>query len=318
MPLPVWSPDLTSLDLLLSVVETGSVGKAAPLHGMTQPSASARLNRLERQLGVQLLVRTSSGSRLTPAGAAIAAWAGQVVQAAQSLADGVQTLRGVGTARLRLAASMTIAEYLMPGWLLLLRRRNPKLQVAATVANSRDVVERVQRGDVDVGFVEMPRLPGGVTAQQVGADRLVLVAAPSYPAGARSRSGLAARDLLDQPLLLREHGSGTRDTFMYALALALGTSTAVAAAEGSEEPSLPHAVELGSTTTILATARAGGGIGVLSARAAAADVAAGTLVEIPAAELNLQRTLHAIWLGRQLTGHAQELVSLISAARTQA
>lgn len=306
MPLPARSPDLTSLDLLLSVVETGSVGKAATLHGMTQPSASARLNRLERQLGVQLLVRTSTGSTLTPAGAVVAAWAGQVIHAAQALADGVQTLRGTDSARLRLAASMTIAEYLMPGWLLLLRRRHPELQVAATVANSQEVVERIQRGDADIGFVEMPQLPAGITAEQVGTDRLVLVAAPSYPSAARSHPGLTARDLLDHALLLREEGSGTRDTFLHALAGALGPATT----GGREEPPLSHAIELGSTTTILATARAGGGIGVLSARAAAADIAAGTLVEIPAVDLTLQRPLYAIWLGRRPTGHALELVAL--------
>lgn len=306
MPLPARSPDLASLDLLLTVVETGSVGKAAALHGVSQPSASARLDRLERQIGVPLLVRGPRGTTLTQAGAAIAAWAGQVIEAAHALADGVETLRGARAARLRVAASMTVAEYLMSGWLLTLRRRNPGLAVTAMVANSQEVCQRVRSGEVDLGFVELPHVPQGLTFEQVGTDRLALIAAPGYPAAARSNPGLAARDLLEQALLLREHGSGTRDTFLHALTAALGRR---------EEPPLPHATELGSTATILATARAGGGIGVLSARAAAADLAAGTLVEIPATDLDLDRALHAIWLGRRPTGYAHELVLLAASGQ---
>ncbi|MGH8960286.1 MAG: LysR family transcriptional regulator, partial [Jatrophihabitantaceae bacterium] len=274
MPLAPWTPDLAALDLLVSVAELGSVGRAAAAHRISQPSASARLSRLERQLGVPLLVRTSRGSTLTPSGEAVVAWAHGVVDAARILTDGVGTLRADQSARLRVAASLTVAEYLMPPWLLALRRRNPGLDVAATVANSHDVCERVRAGAADLGFVEMPAVPAGLTAEQVGTDRLALVVAADYPLAARARSGVRARDLRDQPLLLREPGSGTRDTFLHALALVLG-----------DEPPLPHATELGSTTTILATARAGGGVAVVSARAAAGDLTSGALVEIAVPDL---------------------------------
>lgn len=301
MPLASWTPDLAALDLLLSVAELGSVGRAAAAHQISQPSASARLARLERQLRVPLLVRTSRGSRLTPSGEAVVAWAHGVVDAARTLTDGVQTLRADQSARLRVAASLTIAEYLMPPWLLALRRSNPGLDVAATVANSHEVCERVRSGVADLGFVEMPTVPEDLTAQQVGTDRLALVVAAGYPLAARAACGVRARDLPDQPLLLRESGSGTRDTFLHALAVALG-----------EEPVLPHATELGSTTTILATARAGGGLAVLSARAAAGDLTAGVLVEIVVPDLELDRPLHAVWLGRRPTNLAHELILLAS------
>jgi DNA-binding transcriptional LysR family regulator len=299
VPLPAWTPDLATLDLLLSVAELGSVGRAATAHGISQPSASARLSRLERRVGVALLVRTSRGSELTPAGEAVATWSRTVVDAAQLLTDGVLTLRADRTARLRVAASLTVAEYLMPPWLLALRRANPGLAVAASVANSAEVCARVLAGDADLGFVEMPSVPSGLSAVQVGTDRLTLVVAPDYPLAAREASGVSARDLRDQPLLVREPGSGTREVFLQALATALGT-----------RPALPHATELGSTATILATARAGGGVAVLSARAAAADLRAGTLVEIGAPELDLARPLHAVFLGRRPSPLADELIKL--------
>jgi DNA-binding transcriptional LysR family regulator len=298
MPLPTWTPDLTALDLLLSVAELGSVGRAATAHGVSQPSASTRIARLERQLGVTLLARTTRGSTLTPAGEAVVAWAHDVVDSAQALTDGVLTLRGVQNARLRVAASLTVAEYLMPPWLLTLRRRHPGLDVAATVENSHDVCERVRSGQADIVFVEMPSVPTDLSAEQVGADRVALVVAADYPLAARATTGIRPHELLDQPLLLREPGSGTRDTFLHALGDATGTHA----------PAPAYATELGSTATIVATARAGGGIGIVSARAVASDVALGTLVELSVPAIVLERPLHAVWRGNRMTNLAHELL----------
>ncbi|GGK95292.1 LysR family transcriptional regulator [Mangrovihabitans endophyticus] len=298
MPLPPWISDLPALDLLLSVAETGSVGRAAQAHGITQPSASARINRLERRLGVPLLVRSRRGSLLTPAGEAVVAWTHGVVDAAQALADGVLTLRADRQARLRIAASLTVAEYLLPAWLLTLRRSHPDLDISAGVANSADVCVAVRTGAADLGFVESPDVPADLSARVVGEDRLALVVAAAYPLAARASSGLRLRDVVNQPLLLREPGSGTRDTFLLAVENALGAA-----------PHLPHATSLGSTTTIMATVRAGGGVGVISARAAATAVAARELVELAVTDLDARRPLHAVWLGRTPTGPAAELLT---------
>ncbi|MEW2571576.1 LysR family transcriptional regulator [Streptomyces sp. NPDC047070] len=299
MPLPSDIPDLASLDLLLSVAELGSVGKAAQEHGMSQPAASNRLSRLERRTGLALLTRTTAGTTLTPVGEAFAVWARNVVRPAQALASNVAALRHGQRARLRVAASLTNAEYLMPRWLLVLRRDDPRLDVSAVVANSHDVCDRVRSGQADVGFVEMPTVPRDLSQRQVDTDELVLVTAPGYPAAHRS-SPLRPVDLLTQPLLLREHGSGTRDTFVAALADALRT----------DAPKLPYAIELGSTTTILATARAGGGIGVISARAASTDLRNGSLVPLAVPGLRTGRALTAVWLGSTPSESAMRLIEL--------
>jgi len=299
--LPPWTPDLASLDLLLAVARTGSIARAAQEHGLSQPSASTRLSRLERRIGVALLVRGTSGTTLTPTGEAVAAWAADVVAAARQLTDGVAALRDVADARLSVAASLTVAEYLLPTWLLALRARHPELEVAASVANSHEVARQVRAGEVDLGFVESPDLPDGVTGQQVGADEVILVVSTRYPLAARARDGIDAASVADLALLMREHGSGTRDAFLHALRSATGDSSS---------PALPHAITLGSTATILASARAGGGVGVLSGRAAAGDIATGLLVRVPVRSMRAERPLTAIWAGRQPTPLARELVAL--------
>lgn len=291
-----WTPDLVSLDLLLSVVELGSVGKAAAAHGISTPSASARLTRLERQLGVPVLVRSARGTTPTAAGEAIVAWASSVIDAAHAMTDGVQTLRANQGARLRIAASLTIAEYLLPQWLLAFRRAHPEVEMVASVANTRAVSEDVRSGAVDLGFIESPEPPEGLTERAVGTDRLALVASPDF---IRDLDGaeISAEILLGLPILLREAGSGTRDTFLLALSQALGRN-----------PVLPLAVALGSTATILATARAGGGIGVVSRRAVTSDLSSGALQELEVDNLRPRRQFRAIWLGRHPSALARDFL----------
>jgi len=244
-------------------------------------------------------VRRTTGSTLTPAGEAVVAWATDVVAAARTLTDGIVALQAGREARLRVAASLTVAEYLMPPWLLALRRRHPDLDVAAIVENSREVAEHVRTGQADLGFVESPEVPADVTGQYVGTDRLALVVSPQHRL---ARAGdLSIADLPELPLLLREPGSGTRDTFLTALAAGLGLP---------EPPPIPHAAALGSTTTLIATARAGGGVAVLSARAVAADIATGTLVELEISHFLAERPLTAIWMGRAPTSLSRELIGI--------
>ncbi|MEV4439278.1 LysR family transcriptional regulator, partial [Streptomyces sp. NPDC049577] len=129
-------PDLGSLELLLAVARLGSLGRAARELGITQPAASGRLRAMERLLGVALVERSPRGSRLTATGVLVTDWARRVVEAAEAFDAGAQALRARRDSRLRVAASMTIAEYLLPGWLIALRAQWPDTAVSLLAGNS--------------------------------------------------------------------------------------------------------------------------------------------------------------------------------------
>jgi DNA-binding transcriptional LysR family regulator len=295
MPLPPLVSDLTGFDLLLSVARLGSVGRAAQAHRVSQPAASARLRRLERTLGLTLLHRGPRGSTLTAHGALVADWARAALDAAAALAEGVGTLREAAEGRLLIAASQTVAEYLLPGWLVAIRGGHPGLTVALQAANSADVAVRVLAGDADLGFVEGPDLPAGLHAEQVAADRLCAVVAPGH-AWARRRRGVTATELASTPLVAREALSGTRRALEAALR-GHGLDTLA-----------PPLLEFSSTTAIKHAVAAGSGPAVLSSLAVITELAAGTLVEVPVPGVRLERSLRAVWpAGRQLTGPARDL-----------
>ncbi|MFG2880857.1 LysR family transcriptional regulator [Streptomyces sp. NPDC048297] len=286
-------PDLGALELLLAVARLGSLGAAAREVGITQPAASSRIRSMERQLGVALVDRSPRGSRLTDAGALVTDWARRVVEAAEAFDAGAQALRDRRDSRLRVAASMTIAEYLLPGWLLALRAERPDTAVSLLAGNSAKVAELLLADEADVGFVEGVAVPSGLDSTVIAHDRLIVVTAPAHP-WARRRRPVTAEELAATPLILRERGSGTRQV----LDTALG---------GLARP----LIELSSTTAVKASAVSGAGPSVLSELAVREELAMRRLVSIPVEGVALHRDLRAVWpTGHRPTGPARELLSL--------
>ncbi|MPY45054.1 LysR family transcriptional regulator, partial [Streptomyces phyllanthi] len=269
-------PDLGALELLLAVARLGSLGRAARELGVTQPAASSRIRSMERQLGVALVDRSPQGSRLTDAGALVTDWARRVVEAAEAFDAGAQALRDRRDSRLRVAASMTIAEYLLPGWLIALRAQRPDTAVSLLAGNSSAVAERLLAGEADLGFVEGVSVPAGLDSVIVAHDRLIVVTAPGHP-WARRRKRLQADELAATSLILREQGSGTRQVLDEALG-------------GLARP----LIELSSTTAVKAAAVSGAGPAVVSELALGEELSARRLVSVPLDGVHLRRALRAV------------------------
>lgn len=291
------TPDPDSLRLLVLVANLGSLGRAAAELGIAQPSASRRLSNLERDLGLVLVDRTRRGSTLTSSGQVVAGWARGVLVEMDALLTGAEALRTKRDAELKVAASMTVAEYLVPGWISDLRRQLPDLYVGLQVTNSEHVAELTAAGDVDLGFIESPRVPDGLTGRQVATDQLTVVVPPGHP-WARRRTPLTARELAATPLVLREPGSGTRQTLDRALR------------RRGLAPARPL-LELGSTTAVRGAVVAGAGPAVISELAVYGDIAEGRLAAVEVDGLELRRVLRAVWPGgRRLVGPPAELLAV--------
>lgn len=295
-------PDLRALELLLVVARTGSLGTAALALGITQQAASSRVRTMEALVGEPLITRTKRGSELTATGELLAQWAAPVLEAAEQLDAGITAIRADRRAHLDVAASLTIAEHLLPGWLVALRAQQaqagrPQTDITMVATNTARVVQMVRAGEVELGFVEGPEAPRGLRRRKVGVDELVVVVGPGHPWAQRSRRRVSAQLLADTPLVVREEGSGTRTVLERALAK-LG--------------SRPPALELSSTAAVRSAVAAGAGPAALGAHAVRDDLATGRLVAIEVVGLDLTRVLHAVWLGgpSPAEGPARDLVVL--------
>jgi molybdate transport repressor ModE-like protein len=304
-------PDLAALELLLSVARTGSLNSAGRQVGISQQAVSARIRAMEAQTGAVLVHRTPRGSSLTAEGAVIADWAARLLGVAAELDAEIAALRQDRRSRLRVSASSTIAEQLLPAWLASFRAAaerpgSPAPDIMLTEGNSGTVIAQVTEGTADIGFTEGPHRPAGLRSRVIGHDRLAVVVAPGHP-WARRRRPVTAAELDATPLVGREGGSGTRDTLSAALAAQLGQGT----------PQAPAALSVSTAAAVRAAVLAGAAPAVISELAVADDLAAGRLIRIQVPELDLRRTLHAVWNGTRdpPAGAARDLITHILSGR---
>ncbi|WP_134429078.1 LysR family transcriptional regulator [Mycobacterium ulcerans] len=308
MPLSPRMPELASFEIFLAIAQTGSLGAAARELGLTQQAVSKRLAAMEAHTGVTLAVRTTRGSQLTPAGLIVSEWAARLLEVAQEIDAGLGSLRKEGRERIRVAASQTIAEQLMPHWLLALqdsakRRGTTAPQVILTATNSDHAIAAVRDGTADLGFVENPGPPTGLGSRVVGHDDLVVVVPPGHK-WTRRPSPVTARELAETPLVTREPRSGIRDSLTVALRQVLGEDMVQAS----------PVLELSSAAAMRAAVLAGAGPAAMSRLAIADDLAVGRLRAISIPGLDLRRQLRAIWVGGRVppAGAIRELLSHIT------
>lgn len=305
-------PELSALRMLHVVRELGSFSAAGVALGLSQQGVSSRMLALERLLGIRLFERSPSGSALTPSGALIADWADEVLAAAERMEAGIASIRAEGAASLRVVASQTIAEHLMPQWMVILRRQQaaearPSTAIELSVTNSAAAADAVRNGAATLGFIETPVLPSGLSARTIRVDEMTVVVAPDHP-WARRKKPLAASELALTPLVMREVGSGTREALEW-----------MVAAELADSPQLTAAASFSTTAAVRSAIAVGIAPGVLSVLAVQDDLVLGRLVRVQVEGLSLRRPLSVIWRPSSgtPTGPAAELAAIAARSATR-
>ncbi len=291
-------PNLQVLELFVAVVDGGSVGAGARKVGMAQPNASRAMAELESGMRASLLHRSPRGSAPTAAGKALAVHARELLDAAQRFNGWFRSSHDADAVEIRVGASMTIAETLLPAWLAEIRRQRPELRVEVHVMNSAQVLHAVQEGSLQLGFVETPNVPVRLNALVVQEDE-ILVAVPPGHAWSERNGTLPLEELAQTPLVVREPGSGTREALEELLA---------------GLPMAEPAQVLGSNAAVRVAVVSGAGPAALSALALRDSLANGSLLRVPFEGQGISRPLTAVWSGPQrLAGAAAELVAVAAA-----
>jgi DNA-binding transcriptional LysR family regulator len=255
---------LTQLRSFLAVVRTGSVTAAADELHVTQPSISAAVSGLARELGTPLLDRAGRGVRTTAAGAAFAPYARDVIGLLDEGRRAARERAEAAGRSLRIAAVTTAAESFVPGLMREFAQRRPDVRLALGVGNRGAVLEQLLSHETDVAFGGRPPEDDRLVARAFRLNRLVLIAAPGDPLCAGGPVAPAA--LRGRSWLLREPGSGTR-----------AANEAFLEAAELDVPALT----VGSNGAIKQAARAGLGVSLLSHDSVAPELTAGLLAEIP-------------------------------------
>ncbi len=264
---------LRQIEVFTEVLKSGSTTQASQVLALSQSAVSAALADLENQLGVQLFDRVGKRLALNEHGRLLYPRAvGLLEQAGE-----IEQLFKEDNGAIRLFASSTIGNYLLPGMIAAYRRDFPTLPLELSVGNSQDAINAVADFRVDIGLIEGPCHEPDIISEAWLEDELVVFAAPDADI---LQQPITLESLAAAPWILRERGSGTREIVDYLLL--------------SHLPQFQLGMELGNSEAIKHAVRHGMGISCLSRRVISDLLEAGTLVEVAVPLPRLTRTLYRI------------------------
>jgi DNA-binding transcriptional LysR family regulator len=273
---------LPYLDTFARAAESGCFTTAARALGLTQAAVSQRVGALERALGVPLFRRQGGRVLLTDAGRRLHGYAQRILTLHDAARQEVTGRKAPVAGELTLAASSVPGEHLLPAALPAFRRKHPHVKVRVTVTDSQEVLEEVSRGKAHLGLVGGKADRPHLEFRPFACDRMALVVPAGHALARRKRVSLA--ELLRQPLILREPGSGSRWCLERALTQA-----------GRSAADLQVVLEMGSNEAIKEAVLRGLGLAVLSTHVVEKELRSGRLHGLRVTGLPLERDMYLVW-----------------------
>lgn len=271
------------IDLLvafLRVIERGSLTLAARDLGVTQSGLSRQIQKLEQAVGATLLERGHAGVRLTPAGERCRAFAQDVVSLQRQFLDGLRDASAELSGELRIAASTTPSEFLVPRLVADFTGRHPRVRAVAFTTDSEGVIAELLERRWDLGFVGARIDRPGLCFDPVVEDEVILAVPAQHPFAGRNEIPVEA--LAGESIIEREGGSGTWLSVRRAIA-----------ERGLTIPPHRIAMTLSTTQAIVAAVRDGYGIGFVSSLALA-DRPDGRAVAVRLAGIPIRRSIYLV------------------------
>lgn len=289
--------ELPHLATFAKAAELGSFTAAARTLRLSQAAISQRMHALEKLLGVSLFHRQGGRILPTEAGLRLYDYTQRILDLHHEARQAIAGQESPVSGELLLGASSIPGEHLLPALLALFQRQYPGIQVKAGISDSLKVIGQVERGQVNLGLVGRRSDNPHLEFLHLAVDRMVLIVPPGHAWTKRKQASLL--QLCEQPLILREAGSGQRHCFEKAL----GES-------GRSIRDLRVALELGSNEAIKAAVLRGLGVAVLSTYAVEKEIDAGQLHALRVTDLQCDREMFVVWDRRRVLPAAARVFRL--------
>lgn len=261
--------------------ETCNFSATAKTLRLSQAAVSQRIQILEKTLAKELFKRQGGRVLLTEAGQKLYAYAQKILEIHREIRREVTGHETPITGALLLGASSVPGECLLPEVLSGFREQHPHVHVRAMVTDSRAVMTQVERGEVNIGLVGQKAETSLLDFRHFASDKMVVVVPPGHVLGKWKQ--VSVQQLSNQPLILREGGSGTRDYFEKCVQRA-----------GWSLSQFPIALELGSNSGIKEAVARGLGVAVLSTYVVQKELRAGTLLALDIHDLPCDREMFIV------------------------
>lgn len=269
--------NLHLLRQFVTVAEENSFSRAAAVMFLSQPAVSQAVQELERSLGITLIDRAGRQIRLTEAGEILLGYARTIFATERAAEQALVQLKGLEHGRLAIGASSTIGTYLLPSILGQFRQRYPGIRLSLEIGNTPQIAEKLVHGSLDTAFVEGLTDESSFVVRRWREDELVLISSPSRASRLRAGGPLSLSRFQDEPFVMREAASGTRQL----------------AERYLQQQGLRWTVafELGSTEAIKQAVIADLGVAIVSIATIQTELQTGQLVVVRLPDFSLRRWL---------------------------
>ena len=268
---------LRQLEIFVAISRTESVSRASEALSLSQSATSTALSELERQFDLQLFDRVGKSLRINETGQQLLPRAVELLDRAKEIENLLQGHAGFG--HMRIGATLTVGNYLATILVARFLQEHPESRIQLKVHNTSTIVQQIANHELDLGLIEGDCNHPDIEVQPWIADELVVFSAPDHPLASQRKVSL--EQLLQEEWILREKGSGTRETFDRAF--------------HSHHSKLKIRLELEHTEAIKRAVESGLGIGCISRLALKDAFRRGSLVPISTPNLDLSRFFYFLW-----------------------
>lgn len=195
-----------ALKTFITLAEVKNFTKASEILHISQPSVSLHIKNLEKEFQTELFIRSPKHVQITPTGNLLYQRAKQIVSLYEQTKEDILAHHHSVQGELRIGASFTIGEYILPVFLSKLQTDFPKLELKVTIGNTVEVIQNVREFQVDIGLIEGQTNDKELSIHPFMKDELFIICSPSYPG---FKSVMTVKDLQNQTWITREEGSGT-------------------------------------------------------------------------------------------------------------
>ncbi|MEH7378147.1 MULTISPECIES: LysR family transcriptional regulator [Bacillaceae] len=271
--------NIENLKMFCLVVDEGSISQAARLSYVSQPAVTRQIHQLENYYGTLLFDRSEGKLTVTETGRMLYPFAKAIVNDFDRSKEVINQVTGESNASLRVGASLTIGEYLLPSLLGSFKKQAPEIKVTLTIKNTPSVLEDLANNVIDLALVEGMVENKNFIVEKFADDELVLVYPADHPW--RNRTEINIEELANERMIWRESISGTRLIVENALR------------DYGVLDRMESYMEIGSTQAIKSAVEAGLGISILPRLTVARELEQGFLYEIKMTGIEIKRNL---WL----------------------
>lgn len=273
---------IQQMEAIISLTEEGSFSRAAKRMLLTQPALTKNIKNAEDYLGVRLANRSSAGISLTPEGKIIYDYARRMIKLRDEAREKVIALSKNTGGNIYLGASTIPATYILPRALSLFRKTNPDIRIFIKTADSEAAMNMVLDNEVEVGCIGKKPLNNKLASLPLWKDRLVLIVPKLHPW--HKKKSITLPELLNEPFVIREKGSATRELFESFLKKTKSINLS----------QFNICSVLGSSEAIKEAVLAGLGVSVISIYAVSRELSQGSLFEVPIQGCSMERNFYLI------------------------